>query len=153
MNKSAREFGCCILANNTFNLYVKDRGSFLSSVQITYNQIAFVSHWDFWCPMYRELLHFITHLSCNFAVTSNNHKELGWIQFLGQFCILVVPVQCTVKFLSFVLFSSDIGIIFIPLAQKRFSRRHYILFHLANINIQQNNRYQSSYWVAINLFN
>ena len=83
MNKSSREFGCCIPVNNTFNLHVKVRGSFLSSVQFTYNSIAFVSHWDFSCPVYRELLHFIIHLSYNFDVTSNNLciKELALIQF------------------------------------------------------------------------
>ena len=36
------------------------------------NNIVFVSHLDFWCPVYRELFDFIVHLSCNFAVSSNN---------------------------------------------------------------------------------
>ena len=97
-NKSGRESGCYIFVNNTFNLNVKTRGNFLSSVQFIYNSIYVIcmSHVtivcmyecvcisrDFWCSMYRELLHFIVHLSCNFAVTSNNLciKELGWIQF------------------------------------------------------------------------
>ena len=40
----------------------------------------------------------------------------------------------------------------ITLVKKRFWRFHYILFHLANINIQKNNRYPSSHWTAINLF-
>ena len=47
MNKSAREFSCCILVINSFSLHVRVRGSLLSSVQFTYNSIAFVSHWDF----------------------------------------------------------------------------------------------------------
>ena len=104
--------------------------------------------------MYKELLHFIIHSSCNFAVTSNNPciKELGWIQFEGRFYILVVRVQCLVKFISFISFSSDIGIIRIMLVKKRFLRCHYILFHLANISIRKNNRYRSSHLAAINLF-
>ena len=69
-NKSAREFGCHVFVNNTFNLNVKIRANFLGSVEFTYDRIAFVSHCDSWCPMYRELLHFIVHLSCNFEVTS-----------------------------------------------------------------------------------
>ena len=146
MNKSDKESGCCILANNTFNLHVKVRSNFLSSVQFTYNSIAFVSHRDFRCPIYRELLHFIVHLSCNFAVTSNNLciKELGRIQFYRQFYILVVRVQRIIKLISFIRFSSDIGIIHVRLVEKRFWRCHYILFHLANINIWKNDRYWPS---------
>ena len=30
MNKSARESGCCILVNNTFNLHVKVRGKLMN---------------------------------------------------------------------------------------------------------------------------
>ena len=69
-NKSVRESGCFTFVNNTFNLKVKIRGNFLSSVQCTNNSIVFLSHWDFWCPVYRESLHFIVHFSCDFAVTS-----------------------------------------------------------------------------------
>ena len=154
MNKSVRESSCCILFNNTYNLHVKVRDNFLSSVQFTCNSIAFVSHWDFWWPVYKELLHFIIHSSCNFAVTSNNLciKELRWIQFEGRFYILVIRVQCLVKFISFIIFSSGVGIIRITIVKKRFLRCHYILFHLANISIRKNNRYRSSHLAAINLF-
>ena len=54
-NKSERESGCYIFANIRLNFNFKIRSSFLSSVQFTYNNIAFVSHWDFWCPMYRKM--------------------------------------------------------------------------------------------------
>ena len=43
-NKSATESGCCIFVNSTFSLNVKIRSNFLSSVQFTYNRIAFVSN-------------------------------------------------------------------------------------------------------------
>ena len=154
MNKSVRESSCCILFNNTYNLHVKVRDNFLSSVQFTCNSIAFVSHWDFWWPVYKELLHFIIHSSCNFAVTSNNLciKELRWIKFEGRFYILVIRVQCLVKFISFIIFSSGVGIIRITIVKKRFLRCHYILFHLANISIRKNNRYRSSHLAAVNLF-
>ena len=81
-SKSVRESGCFTFVNSTFNLKVKIRGNFLSSVQCTNNSILFLSHWDFWCPVYRESLYFVAHLSCDFAVTSNNLciQELGWIQ-------------------------------------------------------------------------
>ena len=84
MNKSSKESDCCLLVNNTFNTHVKVRSNFLSSVQFTYNNIAFVSHWDFRCPIYREFLHFIVHLSCNFAATSKNlfiNFIFWWYQF------------------------------------------------------------------------
>ena len=87
MNKSAREFGCCILVNNTFNLHVKVRGSFLSSVQFTYNSTAFVSHWYFWCPMYRDLLFYtwvvILKSILYFGGTSSTHCKVH--QFTSNF--------------------------------------------------------------------
>ena len=115
-NKSVRKFGGCIFVNNTFNLNVKIRGNFFSTLQFTYYCIAFVSHWYFWCPMYREL-------------------------------------QCIKKCISFILFSSDICIIRITLAEKRVWRCYYMLFHLANINIGKNSKYRSFNWAAMNLFN
>ena len=53
---------------------------------------------------------------------------------------------------QFHYFFSDIGIIQVVLVEKRFWRCHYILFHLANINIRMNNRYWSFHWAASNLF-
>ena len=47
------------------------------------NSTRFVFHWNFWCPMYGELLHFMVHLSCNFAVILNNLRVKDF--FLDQF--------------------------------------------------------------------
>ena len=87
-SQSAKESGSSVFVNITFNLNVKVRGNFLCPVQFTDNTISFVYHWDFWYRMYREYLHLIVHLSCNFAVTSTISVSRNLVGFNSKFSFI-----------------------------------------------------------------
>ena len=87
-SQSAKESGSSVFVNITFNLNVKVRGNFLCPVQFIDNTISFVYHWDFWYRIYREYLHLVVHLSCNFAVTSTISVSRNLVGFNSKFSFI-----------------------------------------------------------------